>query len=322
MKGVGEPPTVVSTAAVVSALRAATGRELTRVPVRPDDIAGTLIRRGRGSIRSARRRSRGRYVRAHQAALVAPSTSGPARGHAARPRGARPDAARRRDRGDDLRLARLGHGRDQLYRPAEGDFEVTTVHGNERRAMPCSARREPQMRGRPYLAERFLRRGAYLIPHDEADWDRPALARPGPLDQLGPRRLAPRGRTDRPDARCRRHAARRRLGRRAGVRSAPDRRGARRARRLRRARDRGAIEGVQVAAEAARDRAALAPAARRLRLAGRARLRSTPCSRPSHAESRRRSSSRRSPSASRHGGSFSPPERRAGSRTIPDSTSA
>ncbi len=40
VKGVGEPPTVVSTAAVVSALRAATGRELTRVPVRPDDIAG------------------------------------------------------------------------------------------------------------------------------------------------------------------------------------------------------------------------------------------------------------------------------------------
>ncbi len=39
LKGVGEPPTVVSTAAVVSALRDATGRELTRVPVRPDDIA-------------------------------------------------------------------------------------------------------------------------------------------------------------------------------------------------------------------------------------------------------------------------------------------
>jgi CO/xanthine dehydrogenase Mo-binding subunit len=38
VKGVGEPPTVVSTAAVVSALRAATGRALTRVPVRPDDI--------------------------------------------------------------------------------------------------------------------------------------------------------------------------------------------------------------------------------------------------------------------------------------------
>jgi CO/xanthine dehydrogenase Mo-binding subunit len=40
VKGVGEPPTVVSTAAVVSALRAATGRELSRVPVRPDDIVG------------------------------------------------------------------------------------------------------------------------------------------------------------------------------------------------------------------------------------------------------------------------------------------
>jgi CO/xanthine dehydrogenase Mo-binding subunit len=40
VKGVGEPPTVVSTAAVVSALRAATGRELTRVPVKPEDIVG------------------------------------------------------------------------------------------------------------------------------------------------------------------------------------------------------------------------------------------------------------------------------------------
>jgi CO/xanthine dehydrogenase Mo-binding subunit len=37
-KGVGEPPTVVSTAAIVAALRDATGRELARVPVRPDDI--------------------------------------------------------------------------------------------------------------------------------------------------------------------------------------------------------------------------------------------------------------------------------------------
>ena len=38
VKGVGEPPTVVSTAAILSALRAATGRELNRVPVKPDDI--------------------------------------------------------------------------------------------------------------------------------------------------------------------------------------------------------------------------------------------------------------------------------------------
>ena len=40
VKGVGEPPTVVSTAAIVAALRDATGRDLSRVPVRPDDIVG------------------------------------------------------------------------------------------------------------------------------------------------------------------------------------------------------------------------------------------------------------------------------------------
>ena len=39
-KGVGEPPTVVSTAAVVAAMRDATGRPLHRVPVRPDEIVG------------------------------------------------------------------------------------------------------------------------------------------------------------------------------------------------------------------------------------------------------------------------------------------
>jgi xanthine dehydrogenase D subunit len=38
-KGVGEPPTISSTPAIVAALRAATGRPLTRVPVRPPDIA-------------------------------------------------------------------------------------------------------------------------------------------------------------------------------------------------------------------------------------------------------------------------------------------
>ncbi|HEX5630904.1 MAG TPA: molybdopterin cofactor-binding domain-containing protein, partial [Acidimicrobiia bacterium] len=38
-KGVGEPPTISSTAAVVAAIRNATGKPLTRVPVRPQDIA-------------------------------------------------------------------------------------------------------------------------------------------------------------------------------------------------------------------------------------------------------------------------------------------
>ena len=40
VKGVGEPPTVVSTAAIAAALRDATGLALTRVPVRPDELAG------------------------------------------------------------------------------------------------------------------------------------------------------------------------------------------------------------------------------------------------------------------------------------------
>jgi CO/xanthine dehydrogenase Mo-binding subunit len=40
VKGVGEPPTVVSTAAIAAALRDATGLELARVPVRLDDIVG------------------------------------------------------------------------------------------------------------------------------------------------------------------------------------------------------------------------------------------------------------------------------------------
>jgi CO/xanthine dehydrogenase Mo-binding subunit len=40
VKGVGEPPTVVSTAAVVAAMRDATGKPLRRAPVRPDEIVG------------------------------------------------------------------------------------------------------------------------------------------------------------------------------------------------------------------------------------------------------------------------------------------
>ena len=38
LRGVGEPPTVSSGPAVLAAIRDATGRFLTRVPVRPDDI--------------------------------------------------------------------------------------------------------------------------------------------------------------------------------------------------------------------------------------------------------------------------------------------
>ena len=39
-KGIGESPTISSTPAVVAAIRAATGRDLTRVPVLPEDIIG------------------------------------------------------------------------------------------------------------------------------------------------------------------------------------------------------------------------------------------------------------------------------------------
>ena len=62
-KGVGEPPTISSTPAIVAAIRAATGRALERVPVRPDDIvfdttqrSGWTIAPGgdpRGAVRTA-----------------------------------------------------------------------------------------------------------------------------------------------------------------------------------------------------------------------------------------------------------------------------
>ena len=58
-----------------------------------------------------------------------------------------------------------------LYRPAEGDFEVTTVHGSEAAREALIGTISPADAWTPLLAERFLRRGAYLISHDEADWD-------------------------------------------------------------------------------------------------------------------------------------------------------
>ena len=39
-KGVGEPPTVSSTPAIVAAIRDAIGKQIDRVPVRPIDIIG------------------------------------------------------------------------------------------------------------------------------------------------------------------------------------------------------------------------------------------------------------------------------------------
>ena len=44
LKGVGEPPTISSTPAIVAALRGATGQPLARIPVKPEQIAGIAHR--------------------------------------------------------------------------------------------------------------------------------------------------------------------------------------------------------------------------------------------------------------------------------------
>jgi CO/xanthine dehydrogenase Mo-binding subunit len=41
LRGVGEPPTISSTPAIVAAIRAATGVALRRVPVRPEHLTAT-----------------------------------------------------------------------------------------------------------------------------------------------------------------------------------------------------------------------------------------------------------------------------------------
>ncbi|MEJ7726868.1 MAG: xanthine dehydrogenase subunit D, partial [Actinomycetes bacterium] len=41
LRGVGEAPTISSGPAIVAAIRAATGLDLTRVPVRPTHLTGT-----------------------------------------------------------------------------------------------------------------------------------------------------------------------------------------------------------------------------------------------------------------------------------------
>ena len=57
-----------------------------------------------------------------------------------------------------------------LYRPAWDDFQVTNVYGNPgaREALLGDARDLASWR--PLLDDRFLRRGAYLIPHEHFDW--------------------------------------------------------------------------------------------------------------------------------------------------------
>jgi diguanylate cyclase (GGDEF)-like protein len=56
-----------------------------------------------------------------------------------------------------------------LYRPAWDDFEVTTVHGEAPVQGLLGDTRDWSVWG-PLLDDRFLRGGAYLVPHGEFDW--------------------------------------------------------------------------------------------------------------------------------------------------------
>ena len=58
-----------------------------------------------------------------------------------------------------------------LLRPAEGDFEVVTVHGSDSARTALLGKTSPVEAWMPHFSERFLRSGAYLIPHDEGEWD-------------------------------------------------------------------------------------------------------------------------------------------------------
>jgi diguanylate cyclase (GGDEF)-like protein len=66
----------------------------------------------------------------------------------------------------------LGYGTVaiNLYRPAWDDFETTAVHGSAeaRTALEGAVRRIGQWE--PLLAERFHRRGAYVVPAGQFDW--------------------------------------------------------------------------------------------------------------------------------------------------------
>jgi CO/xanthine dehydrogenase Mo-binding subunit len=54
LRGVGEPPTISAPPAIVAAIRDATGRALTRIPVRPEHITGLVETPGAGAGPAAR----------------------------------------------------------------------------------------------------------------------------------------------------------------------------------------------------------------------------------------------------------------------------
>jgi PAS domain S-box-containing protein len=58
-----------------------------------------------------------------------------------------------------------------LYRPAWDDFAVTTVHGNEDARSALLGSTSTWAGWEPLMADRFLRRGAYVVRGDDVDWD-------------------------------------------------------------------------------------------------------------------------------------------------------
>ena len=71
LKGVGEPPNISTPPAIAAALRAATGRALPRVPVRPEHLVGLDARGG------VRRRATARSSRTRRGWRARPSTRAP-----------------------------------------------------------------------------------------------------------------------------------------------------------------------------------------------------------------------------------------------------
>jgi diguanylate cyclase (GGDEF)-like protein len=67
----------------------------------------------------------------------------------------------------------LGYGTVavNLYRPAWDDFEVTTVYGNKGAREMLLGTTLPGEEWSVLLAERFERRGAYVLPRGSVDWD-------------------------------------------------------------------------------------------------------------------------------------------------------
>jgi PAS domain S-box-containing protein len=77
-----------------------------------------------------------------------------------------------------------------LYRPAWDDFQVTTVHGNEDARDALLGSTSTWADWEPLMADRFGRRGAYLVRGGEFDWDDIEL----------PTFVPPGAHTDDPDA--------------------------------------------------------------------------------------------------------------------------